>query len=76
VSSYLVDTSILVRLMVSHDPLRPTAKTAIGQLRGQAVAMSVAAQCVIELWAVSTRPLTANGLGLSTEQRPRRSTRC
>ena len=66
-SSYLVDTSILARIIVPHDPLMPVARAALGALRQQHAEMWLASQNVVELWAVATRPPEANGLGLSTE---------
>lgn len=67
-SSYLADTNILVRIIVPHDPLSPVAKAAISELKRQNAPVSVAPQSLVEFWAVSTRPLEANGLGLSTER--------
>jgi len=66
VSTYLIDTNILARLVVRSDPLRSVVKAAIRHLGQQAAAMRIASQNIIELWAVATRPVGANGLGLST----------
>jgi predicted nucleic acid-binding protein len=67
VNAYLVDTNILVRLFVGRDPLSPAANAAISELRRQRASVSVAHQSLVEFWAVSTRPVDANGLGLPTE---------
>jgi len=41
------------------------ATRAIGELLARGEALSVIPQNVIEYWAVATRPVEANGLGLS-----------
>ncbi len=67
-STYLVDTNILARLVVRADPLRSVVKAAIGMLKAEAAVLRVAPQTIIELWAVATRSVEANGLGLSTRR--------
>ncbi len=61
----LVDTSILVRLSDYSSPVRQICEQAIllGIERGYA--LFLCAQVLIEYWAVSTRPVDANGLGRS-----------
>lgn len=59
---------ILVRLLVARDPLAPAARTALRVLKERQDRLSVAAQNLIEFWAVATRPVGANGLGLSVAQ--------
>jgi predicted nucleic acid-binding protein len=64
--AYLVDTNVMVRWLLPHDPLSPPAVTAIDTLRGGGEAIYVGAQNLIELWNVATRPPTANGLGMTS----------
>jgi predicted nucleic acid-binding protein len=61
----LVDTNILIRLLVPLDPLAPSAQAAVRFLKERQDRLFVATQNLIEFWAVATRPLSANGLGLS-----------
>jgi predicted nucleic acid-binding protein len=60
-----IDTSMLVR---QADPLsadRELAVSAISGLIADGNDLVIAAQSIIEFWAVATRPRSANGLGLS-----------
>lgn len=66
--SHLVDTNILVRLVLPHDPLSPVARAAIDRLQERGEPLLVAPQNLIEFWAVATRPPEANGLGFATEK--------
>ena len=66
--SYLVDTNILTRLIVLKDPLSQPARAAIDKLQQDRAGLLVAPQNLIEFWAVATRPVSANGLGLSVER--------
>jgi predicted nucleic acid-binding protein len=66
--SYVVDTNILVRLVLPHDPLLPIARAAVDELQRCGETLLVAAQNVMEFWAVATRPPTANGLGFTNER--------
>lgn len=63
--STLIDTSVLVRLANASDALNPVASGAIQVLRDRGGPLNIAPQCVVEFWAVATRPVSANGLGLS-----------
>lgn len=63
--AYLVDTNVIVRWLLPHDPLSPPAVTAIDTLQGRGETIYVGAQNLIELWNVATRPPTANGLGMT-----------
>jgi predicted nucleic acid-binding protein len=66
--SYLLDTSILVRLANGSDPLHPLAVAALTALFREDEPLYVAPQNLIEFWSVCTRPLEANGgLGLTVE---------
>jgi predicted nucleic acid-binding protein len=61
----LVDTSILVRLANAEDPSHAQAVGAIAALWQAGDSLHVAPQNLVEFWSVATRPLAANGLGLS-----------
>jgi len=63
--AYLVDTNVIVRWLLPHDPLSSPAVTAIDTLRGRGETIYVGAQNLIELWNVATRPPTSNGLGMT-----------
>ena len=65
--SHLVDTSLLLRLASTDDPLEPVAVRAIGGLHRQGEVLSIAPQNLIEFRGSATRPLDVNGLGLSGE---------
>jgi len=64
----LVDTSVLVRLREQDNPLRWVCEQSIRQLRQQQHEMCLCTQMLIEFWSVATRPVEANGLGMSPEQ--------
>ena len=70
--SHLVDTKVLTRLIVLKDPLSQPARAAIDKLQQDRTGLLVAPQNLIEFWAVATRPVEANGLGLSAKRRPKR----
>lgn len=65
--SHLVDTSLLLRLANTNDPLEPVAVQAIGGLHRQGEILRIAPQNLIEFRGSATRPLNVNGLGLSGE---------
>lgn len=64
----LTDTNILLRLLQPHHPHCPIAEHALDLLRIRKEILNIASQNLIELWAVATRALDQNGLGLSTEE--------
>lgn len=59
----LVDSNILLRAHPSAK-LYPVVKGALTKLRAQNEALCVAPQNLVEFWAVATRPLNENGLGM------------
>jgi predicted nucleic acid-binding protein len=63
----LADTSILVRLSDYTSAYRELCERAIQESLQYGVTLYLAVQVIIEYWAVSTRPLEANGLGRSVE---------
>jgi predicted nucleic acid-binding protein len=64
----LVDTNVLLRSVESGHSMHATARHALQHLTAAGAVLCVAAQNLIEFWAVATRPLSANGLGLSPAQ--------
>ena len=65
VVAYLVDTSVLARLANSADLSYPVAVRAVIELHRRGEVLHVAPQNLIEFRSVATRPVAANGLGLS-----------
>ena len=63
--SYLLDTNILLRTIVTDDPNYHITMEAIASLRRSGERLFVAPQNLIELWNVAIRPAAKNGLGLS-----------
>jgi predicted nucleic acid-binding protein len=68
VSDYLIDTNILVRLVLPHDPLNPVATAALDELKRRGEKACVAPQNLVEFWSVATRPVEANGLGMTPDK--------
>jgi predicted nucleic acid-binding protein len=66
--SYLVDTNILLRSAQPSHPMHADATRAVSELLAQGEILSVIPQNIIEYWAVATRPVEANGLGMSVEE--------
>jgi predicted nucleic acid-binding protein len=64
----LLDTNILLRLAQPHHPNAPVAARALRALRAGNEALHIAQQNIVEFWAVTTRPIAANGLGYTTAQ--------
>jgi predicted nucleic acid-binding protein len=60
----LVDTNVLLRLFQSQHPHAPLAEAAIRSLTNNGVQLCIVPQNMYEFWAVATRPLTNNGLGM------------
>lgn len=63
--SYLADSNILSRLAQPQNPHHAIARRAIITLRQQGAEICLVPQNLIEFWAVATRPITSNGLGLT-----------
>jgi predicted nucleic acid-binding protein len=59
---YLVDTNILLRLADNEDAKHPLVSAAVNELVNRSDEIVIAPQCIYELWAVVTRPRSANGL--------------
>ncbi len=69
--SYLVDTNVLLRYAQKSHMMRPDARRALLTLRKQAEELCIIPQNIIEFWAVATRPLANNGLGLTVDEAAR-----
>ncbi|MGI8979373.1 MAG: type II toxin-antitoxin system VapC family toxin [Pirellulaceae bacterium] len=63
--SYLVDTSVLVRLANQQDASYGIAWGAVTELHRRGEVLHIASQNLVEFLNVATRPLANNGLGLS-----------
>ena len=66
--SFAVDTNVLLRSIEDGHVAQPIAKNGLFALRDRGEILSVFPQNLIEFWAVATRPVTNNGLGLSVAQ--------
>lgn len=71
----LVDTNILIRSVQKSHPACRTARKALVALYRNEDDVFLAAQNVAEFWNVCTRPMSANGLGLSIEATDRYAAR-
>jgi predicted nucleic acid-binding protein len=61
----LLDTNVLLRGLDRRHPHCPTVRRALIRLWRQGTEPCLAAQNLVEFWAVATRPVDANGLGMS-----------
>lgn len=64
----MVDSNLLLRGAQRTHPLFAIADTAVAVLRARGGAVYACPQNGTEFWAVATRPLSANGLGMTTAQ--------
>ncbi|MGF1673741.1 MAG: type II toxin-antitoxin system VapC family toxin [Rivularia sp. (in: cyanobacteria)] len=65
--NYLVDTNFLLRLAQNTSPFQQYTRNAYFTLRSQGEVLIIVPQNLVEFWAVATRPVDVNGLGLSIE---------
>ena len=65
---YLVDTNVLLRSVEVGHPMHAAARQALQHLTAAGATLFIAPQNLIEFWVVATRPVSANGLGLSPVQ--------
>jgi predicted nucleic acid-binding protein len=63
VSTYLLDTNVVVRLLEPSAPEHDTIRDAIRRLWVDGHALVLAPQVLVELWVVATRPVEVNGFG-------------
>ena len=66
--SYLADSNILSRLAQKQSPHHAIARRAVISLRKQGEEICLVPQNFIEFWAVATRPIISNGLGLTIDE--------
>jgi predicted nucleic acid-binding protein len=66
--SYLADTNIVGRWALPQDPLYPQVRAAVLALRQRGETLYITAQNLLEFRAFVTRPLEANGLGMTAAQ--------
>lgn len=64
----LLDTNILLRLAQPGHPSALAAMRALKALRVSGESLFITQQNIVEFWAVTTRPIDANGLGFATQQ--------
>lgn len=69
--SYLIDTNILLRSIQKNHLMFKEADAAVKALLSFGEILYVSSQNLIEFWAVATRPLDSNGLGLMTAEAAR-----
>lgn len=65
--NWLTDTSIITRTIHTGNPLQQTAIDALARLRTRGETLCIIPQNLVEFWAVATRPVSSNGLGISIE---------
>ena len=64
-STYLLDTNVVVRLLEPSAPEHRLVKHSIRRLLLDGHALVLAPQVLTELWVVATRPVDVNGFGWS-----------
>jgi len=76
-SLWLADTNVLLRAIQRDDlHTRTLARTALKTIHRRGDSVCVLPQNLMELWAVATRPLDVNGLGLSVQHAARAVSVC
>src|SRR5437879_316798 len=63
----LIDTNVLLRGLDRNHPMCRVVRRALIVLRRQDDQLCLAVQNLIEFWAVATRPVDSNGLGMSIQ---------
>ena len=66
--TYLLDTNVLLRFSDGQSPEHALATAAVHQVRSSGSTQVIAAQNLVEFWAVATRPVEVNGLGWTPAQ--------
>lgn len=69
----LLDTNVALRLLDQGDPKYPLVRRAAALLSGGGARLCFVPQNVVEFWAVCTRPLSSNGLGLTVAETDKRA---
>lgn len=67
-TTYLLDTNVLLRSSDPNSPLQALADASVTQLLERSAQLYITSQNIIEFWVVATRPATVNGLGWTVEQ--------
>lgn len=66
--SVLLDTNILTRSAQPAHPMQKTALDAVSILKTRGEDLCIVPQNLVEFWTVATRPLSVNGLEMTTTQ--------
>lgn len=69
--AYSPDTNVVLRLVNKKDPLHQIVQQAIEKLGQSGEDIVIVPQVLVEFWAVATRPITSNGLGMTTDEAER-----
>jgi predicted nucleic acid-binding protein len=69
----LVDTNILIRLLHRPDPEHQLVRQAVRAIRLGGNQVFYAAQNIVEFWRARTRPVSANGFGLTIHETDRQT---
>ena len=64
----LLDTNILLRYARAADPNFATVDASVNTLHANGEVLCVVPQNIYEFWATATRPIAANGLGLTVPE--------
>lgn len=67
-TTYLLDTNVLLRSSDPTSPLQALADISVTRLLGRNDRLYITSQNIIEFWVVATRPAQVNGLGWSVEK--------
>ena len=65
--AYLLDTNILLRIAQPNHAMHQEARKSVRALFRQKEILYIVPQILFEFWAVATRPIANNGLGLPLE---------
>lgn len=66
--AFLADTNVASRWMQPNDPHYAECRAAVRILRARNEVVYITPQIVTEYWAVATRPVDVNGLGMTPDQ--------
>ena len=66
--AYLPDTSVIVRLYDENNPISEVVEECLNKLEQNGEEIVIVPQVLVEFWAVATRPINANGLGMTAKQ--------
>lgn len=67
-TSYLLDTNIVLRFTDTNSSQYDLVINAISQILKEGDQCFITSQVVIEFWVVATRPIAVNGLGWTVEE--------